>query len=312
MAISDNAIAVDRTPIQVVNSLPVMHGSGLTAPRRSQLQATEESNSKFIISLAANVQSHANSAGSESENLLIDAEIHTTEFDLAWHFAPRWQAGVRFSGIHLGSGELDSLISSWHSAFDLPDGDRGDLAQDGFLIAYDVNGVGEALNRSGSGLGDTQLSLAYQLIDNRSRALSMYGFVNLPTGDAPKLSGSESADYGLELAYSQLLSNRWAWHMNLGLVTLGDQELLAIATQDAYATGSVGFHFSSSEKWRWSAQLGVHTEIFDSEIEELNKPAWLMSFGLEYQRRWQFYFAEDVSVNRAPDFSLGLRWQSAF
>lgn len=296
----------------VVNSLPVAHGSGLAAPRASQLDSVGNADRNFAIAINTWLQSHANNAGSATENLLIDAEVHALEVELAWAFAPRLQARVRLGALSNSAGHLDGLISNWHSTFGLPDGDRGDLAQDEFLIAYDSGGVGRAINQSSRGVMDTELSLAYQLIDQPRTSLALHGFVNLATGDPTKLTGSDSADYGVELAYSREFSPKWAAHINLGVVAIGDDALYAIATQSSLINSSVGLHYASSENWRWTAQLDRHSEVFSSSIEELNKPAWLVSLGLEFGERWQVFLAEDLSVNRAADFSLGLRWRSRF
>ncbi|MFT5571759.1 MAG: hypothetical protein ACI9FR_000679 [Cryomorphaceae bacterium] len=52
--------------------------------------------------------------------------------------------------------------------------------------------------------------------------------------------------------------------------------------------------------------------MFDSQLKELSAPAWQLAFAGEFADQWQFYFAEDISVNRAPDLSIGANWQSSF
>ena len=58
-------------------------------------------------------------------------------------------------------------------------------------------------------------------------------------------------------------------------------------------------------------QLDGHGEVFDSLIEEINKPAWQLTLASNY-KQWQIYFAEDITVNRAADFSLGINWVSQY
>lgn len=297
-----------------------MQGSGLAAPRTSMLGIGSKSghNAKLAYSFGFNVQSHANDAGSEVENLIIDAETHTLDLTLAWNLTPQLQVAISLARVRNSAGHLDNLISEWHSVLDLPGGDRENLVRDGFLIAYDrqdagsTAATGTAITQSQSGFADTELSLAYQVLDQAKQSLSVYGFANLPTGNARKLTGSDKIDAGFEVAYSALLSPSWAWHLNLGGVLVGDDSLHKIATQQQFWTASIGTHWQANDRLRWSAQLDGHGAVFESLIEELSEPSVQLAIGLAYGKSWQLYFAEDLSVNHAADFSLGLRWRSAF
>ena len=307
------AVAADSAPIAVYNSLPIMQGSGLTVPQSANV--SKQKGLSWLVN--ASLQSHANDAGvrasSQSfERLVIDAEVLRLDARLQWQLAPRWQASIKLGSLRNSAGGLDSLIGRWHSAFDLTQGDRGNFAEDQFLISYANQAGQNRLNRATSGITDTEISVAYQLVGSANYSLAAHAYANLPTGKSAKLTGSDSTDLGFSVALASVSSGQWAWHTNLGVVMPGDTQLFGLETVDTIWQGSAGVHWQPRQRWRWTAQIDAHDGVFNSQIEELNRSAWQLSLGLEFAQQWQIYLAEDLSVNRAADFSFGLNWRSDF
>lgn len=302
--------AVDSTPIRAHNSLPIMQGLGLAPARDAALDSAQRLS--WAVDFA--LQSHANNAASANagEALLIDAESLLLSAELRWDFSPAWRAAIKVGAVRHSAGALDSAIRAWHDALGLTQGDREALADDQFTIFYQQNGRQTQLAKASSGVSDTELSLAYQLQETDRWQLAVHGFINLPSGDEARLSGSRSSDYGLAIAWASNTAQRWGWHSSIGLNAIGDDQLFGINTQNAVWSVSSGVHFQAGEKWRWSAQLDGHDALFESQIPELSRPAWQLALGLEFADQWQVFITEDLTVNRAADFTLGLSWRSKF
>ncbi len=293
-------------PIPTINSLPIMQGSGLGQPLLTNLN-TEQA---WSLDLNSYLQSHANDAGSSTEDLIIDAEVHSLSATLKLNFARDWQLGLQISGHKLKAGQLDSLIDDWHDLFGLDDGDRARQARDQLQILYRNQNDTIELNQPQSGLTDALLTLSYQAIDRPTFKLSVHGQLNLPTGSNASLLGSDKLDAAISLSAAGS-KGKLGWHANVGALGIGDDNLFLLSTRESTWFSSLGAHWQANDRWRWSAQMDVHGPVFESFIEEINQESWLFSLAGERTiwhngPRVQLYFSEDVSVNRSADFTLGI------
>jgi len=282
-----------------------MQGSGLSAPKPGRLLT----DASWNFEIQASLQSHANDAAGSDEILILDGEVQSVSALFQWNFYPRWQANLELIGVRNTAGNLDSVIDGWHSAFGLDQGDRNLFARDQLRFEYGNSTGRVSLIDSASGLGDVEAGLAYQLISNNKIDLSLNADLNIAVGDANDLLGSDKTDVSVSMALSSASHSAISWHANLGLLRIGDKTLFGATTKSSVGFTSLGVHWQPSKKWRWTAQLDGHQAVFDSAIPELNQSAWQLAFGLQYAKHWQVYFAEDISVNRAADFSIGIRWR---
>ncbi len=303
------ALAQNSQPIHVTNTLPIMIGSGLSAPKISDITSQKSLSVDFF----SRVESNANDAGSATETLTIDGEVQSFSALGKWNFFPRWQLSIELSALRHAAGNLDNLIREWHDFFGLDQGDRDFLPDGQFLYQYentDSELSAISINDSVSGISDTELSLAYQLYSDDKINLATYISAVLPSGDANKLTGSDKTDFKFSLALGSR-AQRIGWHASGDFIRIGDRRLFTIPTKDTTWATSMGVHFKASNAWRWSAQLDGHGAIFESAIDEIGGSAWQLSLATEY-RGWQMYFSEDVSVNHAADFSFGINWRAAY
>jgi len=300
-------LAVNTTPIPTKNTLPVMQGAGLGKPQSAKINNT----SPWTINVNASLQSHANDAGSQTESLLIDSEVHSVVTNLQWNFAPAWQLALQLEGLRNTSGHFDGTIDRWHDLFGLDAGDRSRQARDQINIEYHSPESATRINHANSGLGDTRISLGYQLQDRLDWQLAIYSEVNLPTGKPQSLLGSDKTDLSLGLAAARS-GETFGWHANLGVVAIGDKSLFGIATQTAAWFSSLGTHWQINQNWRISAQLDGHARVFVTSVDEIGGPAWQLSLSGERKlgkngASIQAYFSEDISVNRTADFLFGVK-----
>ena len=84
---------------------------------------------------------------------------------------------IRHSG-----GSLDSLIDGWHAFWGMPDGGRSDVPRDLLDVRYAGNGD-FILQHDAGGIGDTMLSLGYQLYRDEGSAASLVAGYKFATGD---------------------------------------------------------------------------------------------------------------------------------
>ena len=307
LSIVNPVFASDSTPIHVTNILPIMQGSGLGSPKYSLIKSADQS-PVFSSNFYLNLQSHANDAGSQNESLLIDGEVHQLAMQLNWQFAPLWQASIETSALRNTSGSLDGLIRDWHDLFGLQQGDRNTLEDDLFLYGYQDQELGSRLilDEATSGISDTELSVAYQFFSDQRFSVATYLSALLPTGDQAKATGSDKTDLKFTLAVGSNNVSSLAWHVNVDLISIGDDTLFAIPTKNGVWATSAGLHWQSNERWRWSAQLDGHDKIFNSAIDEIDKAAWQLTLAMQYGKHWQLYFSEDLTVNSAADFTIGI------
>lgn len=311
-------------PFMVSAELPVSIGLGLPKALSSQTIAAGETQ----WSINGSIQSHANDAGARDEELLLDGETHRIDFSFHYGLSERWQLDSQFAYIRHTAGQLDSLIQNWHDLLGVSDGDRPEFQQDNLLFSYQDTIQNASLDQSVSGISDIRIGVAYSLKPKEqptsaysSQWLLRAGF-NLPTGDAAKLTGSDKADFDIGLYGSSPKIGRFntlGWHANLGYLYIGDKQAFGIKTQTHNWFTSTGLHWAMRPNLQIKAQLDAHSALFDSAIDELARSAVLLTLGGSYRSPkhrngaiFDWYISEDLTVNRAADFTFGMAMRHHF
>jgi hypothetical protein len=265
------------------------------------------------------IKSNANDARRANESLVIDSETQNLEANLIYGLSDRWQLDMQVAYIKHSGGSLDSLIQSWHDVFGLSDGDRPLFQDDGFQFLY-IGDQGQANSiRPSGGLSDIRVGAGYSIKQNYISSLMVRFGVNLPTGSAEKLTGSDELDFDLGVYASGNNIGSWTslgWHNNLGMVLVGDDVSFSIPTKNTAWFHSIGLSWELNNKWQVKGQVDSHSALFDSKISELSKVASQLTLGLAYETEKsgliELYFSEDLTVNRAADFSIGIASRFVF
>jgi len=304
---------IETTPFWVNADLPVMQGLGL--PKALSAQLPIKGDTRLMIN--GIIKSNANDSGANNETLLIDGESQALELGFEYGLSQQWSVDLQLAYIRHTGGSLDSLIQSWHDAFGLSDGDRPLFDQDNLNFTYRRRDREHQINQTTGGISDARLGLGYALSQLAHKlkpidSLMLRSGVNLPTGDSDKLTGSDKLDWDIGL-YANGHSQKWsklAWHANFGYLYVGDDSLFGIKTKQHAWFNSLGLSWEISPNLQVKAQLDSHSALFDSEIDELAKYASQLTLGSAYRSKHlgliEFYVSEDLTVNRAADFSLGL------
>lgn len=297
-------------PFFVTNNLPVSIGLGL--PKALSSHSLDQGQKRLDINFG--VKSNANDAGNQnSEVLILDGETQSIDIGLSYGLTDRWQIDTQVSYLGHSSGSLDSLIQNWHDFFSLDDGDRPFFGRDEFLYSYTNNGEQDQLVESSDGISDIRIGLGYSIQQRFVDQLMLRAGLSLPTGDNEKLTGSEKTDFDLGIYANGRGDKRWkslGWHANLGYLFIGDDESLGITTKSGSWFNSLGAYWAVNSKLTIKGQLDSHGVLFESNISELSNSATELTLGFAYKTKrlgvLELYFSEDVTVNRAADFSVGL------
>lgn len=255
-----------------------------------------------------------------SESIFLDGETYRATLSASYGLSDRLELGIEIPYLSHDGGQLDSLIEDWHDFWGLPNGDRGDFAQDQLDYSYRKNGQ-QLLDfeEAESGLGDASLLLAWQLSSTEETTWSLRTGVKLPTGDADKLTGSESTDVhlGVHVSDQGLFGNpSFYTHANLGVLWMDEGEVLDDSREDWVGYGSGSLSWMVSQRVSLKAQVDFHTAFYDSELEEIGDFTAVLVFGGSIRAAKNtvvdISMSEDIVVNASPDvvFQLGVR--SAF
>lgn len=305
----NSAYAVDTSPIPSTNALPIMEGSGL-----SQHSGTDiVDKGRITVTITGHINSHANDAGSDTETLIIDGEVYNVNLQLNWGFTDNWHATLNIKGLRNTSGHFDNVIDTWHDLFGLDKGDRSNQNNNQLLFLYTNNSGTTRLDQTISAIGDIQIGASRKLLDTKALRITANINSNIPVGSSNRATGSEKADYSAFVSTSGTAQSL-GWHANLGILRIGDNKLFGVSTKPSTWFSSIGTHWQAKEHWRLSLQADSHGTVFDSDIDELKQTAWQLSLAGEFtwpkkNSSLQLYFTEDLSVNRAADFSFGINYR---
>ena len=249
-----------------------------------------------------------------NEELLLDGERSVLSLNTLVALSACWDMSVNVPLIAHADGYFDRSIESWHRFFNLPNGDRADVAPDQLDVAY-TDGIAAPLRLSNASasLGDVSLQAYYHCAGGWPTAQWVPSFgIKLSTGDESELTGNGATDLlaGLTSApfqWSDKLTGRAA----LGLALAGDSSLFAQESRQI-VSGSLVLGYRWSAQHEWLAQLDVNSASFDSELLELGDTTAQLTVAwrryLAKQRWFEIGIVEDLIADTAPDIALYLSW----
>jgi len=304
-------MAFSSAMTMAISTLPIAIGAGFPESNTATLVEAQQVSVKYQLQSNANDSGYSN--GLVTETLLIDGETQSISLAYAKRINKQWEVNANISSYKHSAGRLDSLIDSWHSAFGLDDGDRPLFEENQLLFVYEKNGVRQEINTKQTGIGDIQLGIARQILNNENSQASLRGAISLPTGSADKLTGSAKADVALSFHFGQhsiAKNKRFSWQAGLGVLAIGDDSLFGISTKSNSVYGDLSMQWKLRNSLHLYGQLNGHTALFESAIPELSKPSMQLTFGATFNassdKQWKIFFSEDINVNRSPDFSFGI------
>ncbi len=170
----------------------------------------------------------AAAANPEGTAFYVDGETMRTVIDFALGMNERFEFDVEIPFLMHTGGFLDSIIDEYHEALSLPDGGRPGFQRDRYANGYVTPGTSVFVEggRDGIRLGDIVLTGRTALVKagEGHPAISLSLSAKLPTGDADRLDGSGSADYGAAIEVSGRVG-RSSLHAGYAYTKIGSWDL---------------------------------------------------------------------------------------
>ena len=293
------------------NPFTLVYGQPLPTPAR--LPHAEE----LEYALSLDITNTLNVETSVNESLYVDFEAYNLTLGGIYGLSERWALKLDIPFIYRGGGVFDHAIDEWHKLFSLPRANRPAVADDQFRLFYSNNAATSvSIDTSQSGIADFQIGLGHSLYQTSKHALSIWAAIDLPAGDADKLTGNDDLDYSLWLAGSGKVGELSIIDTNMGLVLPGDSVLTGLETEDLVFFGHAGAHIALNPTLALKLQLAGHSGYYkDTDLDFLGS-AVIIIFGgainIGKCSAIDVGFSEDIKVGTSPDASLLISWKSQF
>lgn len=302
-------------PLQLSNREPLSQIFALPPMRSGEVLSADTTLWRGAIDIANNFVR----AQRDGENLLLDGESQRYELGVRRGIGANWELGVTVPWISYNGGVLDNFIEDWHRLWGLPNGGRPDYPTHQLNFMYQRDGRTELdMHAAESGFGDVQVSAAYQLFNAGQDAVALSAQINLPTGDADKLTGSGAASAGFALAatHSRWLDLPLTVTGNAGALWLPRGDVLADQQKQAAWFASGEINWAVAQDWRLKAQLQAHSALYDSALRTLGSTSAQLLLGgsVRLSQRWLLDagVGEDIAVDTAPDVTLQLALRAVY
>ncbi|MGB0266701.1 MAG: DUF3187 family protein [Pseudomonadales bacterium] len=238
----------------------------------------------------------------------LDGESLAGTLRLERGLAPGWAASLTVPFGSRGGGVLDQPIDGWHNLWRLPEGGR-DRAPTGAvsLFASEAGASAFAVDQRRSSLGDMQLGLARTLVDDGASVLTLRAQLELPTGSASELWGSDGWEGSLALALARPLGPL-ALTLQGGVLAGTAADFDPFERKDLAGFGSLALAWPLSPRWSLLGQLDGHSALLDTPLTPLGGWSVQGLLGLRWRSAgafaMDFGFSEDLRPGSASDFSL--------
>jgi len=293
----------DQNPFTLVYGQPL--------PTSARLPHTEE----FKYALLLDISNTLNVETTFNESLYVDYESYNLTLRGIYGLSERWALKLDIPFLYRSGGVFDNAIDEWHKLFNLPSGNRPAVEDNQIRLFYSNNAVTSInIDTPQSGVADSQLGIGYSLLQTTEHALSIWAAIDLPVGDADKLTGNGDLDYSLWLAGSSNVGDSSTIYTNLGVVLPGDSVLTGLETEDLVFFGHAGAQIALNPTLALKLQLAGHTGYYkDTDLEFLGSTVIFIFGGSINAGRCSAIdigFSEDIKAGSSPDIGLLISWKS--
>ena len=210
----------------------------------------------------------------------VDGELYCTSLSARRGIGKGLQLNLTVPILDFQAGVGDGAIEGFHDAFGFSQSGREGTFRDAYLV-YVRDAEGNELFRSaapGPRLSDVSLGLKARLPAPPAWLVAIEGTLKLPTGDEDDLSGSGSADFGLQLLGTRYF-RRSCLHTALAVVRLRNSQLLSDQT---LVSAMLGYEHAIGSMTSVVAQATVSQSPFgDLNINRLADVAYLVDLGVK-------------------------------
>ncbi len=250
----------------------------------------------------------------------LDGTTTVTTLSVRRGWGNRLEWGLEVPLVVHSGGATDGLIDGFHDLFGLPDGGRDGASRN--VLDYRLVREGQTLARVDAAeqhLGDVRALLGVRLPDQPGRQSALRAAVELPTGRAGNLTGSDAVDVAL---WWETRDRRWLERLGVtvtimgGVAFPGDGPLPGDMRRPVVFAGHLGLHYPLRPALSVHAQLDGHSDLADTPIPQLGDRALLGTLGATWRwpsSRWlALAVVEDLTTRSAPDVVFKLSMGSRF
>ena len=291
-------------PVLWRNTSPVSATLGLPRAASAVLPAPGAVAADLALDWASDFTT--NQRGDASVRL--DGESLAGTLRLERGLALGWAASLTVPFGTRGGGVLDQPIDGWHNLWGLPEGGRDRAPTGAVSLSASEAGVSAfALGQRRSSLGDVQLGLARTLVDDGASVLTLRAQLELPTGSASELWGSDAWEGSLALALARPLGPL-ALTLQGGVLAGSASDFDPFKRKDLAGFGALALAWPLSPRWSLLGQLDGHSALLDTPLTPLGGWSVQGLLGLRWRSAgafsMDFGFSEDLRPGSASDFSL--------
>lgn len=303
------AAAADDAPLRIRNLAPASGIYGEPVALGGEVLANGYELT-FDTDLANNFTSDANGG----TLAFFDGETTYLTYGFRQAIADRLEWGIELPYVIQRGGYLDPVIDDFHDVFGFDDNGRHAAKHNRIdYFVSDGDKVYVDFQNERRGWGDARIGGGFQLLLEPGRALAARALVKIPTGDSDELTGSGGTDVAAWLDYTdrELLARyRVSITGAIGLMVLGDGDLLPHEQNRAAGYGHFGLSYQATDAWSIKGQVDYHSQLIDVSIDQLAGAALQGTLGVRWQvspRLWSdFAMVEDLTANSTSDVMMQL------
>lgn len=296
-------------PLNIRNSLPLFLSAG--SPSIISAECKNALNLDFTYSSTYLVDT------SNEWSFKMDLETAVMDIQVRKLFGDSMELSLDLPVISFNSGIMDGFLKVYHDAFGFPDYGRSKRPLNDFLFEVTHNGSTVIRGKSGEiALGDLKIGIKKALYIG-DPYISIYGFIEFPTGDPKGGYGNGALDGGIALLVNKGLGDRFMTYLNAGVVFTDSFRAEQTVSLRDYLYGGVGL------EWLYSKRISLNTQFFiqgspfrKTGIRSIDEVATILSFGGRYmidpKSALEISFSEDTNTAGAPDFMAGIGYGYRF
>jgi hypothetical protein len=246
---------------------------------------------------------------------LVDGEHYRTAVAVRRGIRENVQLEFVVPVVSFQGGVLDSAVENFHDALSLGQMGRLGVPRDVFQVYVRSDEAELSVNDNpGVALGDVVLGAKFDLLRGSaspSLKLAAEALLKLPTGSEERLTGSGSADVGVQVLATKYF-RKSCLHASLGLAYLGEMDRLGLSRQ-AVLSGMLAYERALGSRTSVLGQVTVSQSPFaDLDLDRLQEVSTQVTVGLKRVVGKQillFGITENVAhFNNSPDigFHFGL------
>ena len=296
-------------PLNIRNSLPLFLSVG--SPAIISAECENSLNIDFTYSSTYLVDT------SNEWSFKMDLETAVMDIQVRKLLGDSMEISLDLPVISFNSGIMDGFLKVYHDAFGFPDYGRSKRPLNDFLFEVTHNGSTVIRGKSGEiALGDLKMGIKKALYIG-DPYISIYGFIEFPTGDPKGGYGNGALDGGVALLVNKGLGDRVMTYLNAGIVFTDSFRAEQTVSLRDYLYGGVGV------EWLYSKRISLNTQFFiqgspfrKTGIRSIDEVATILSFGgiyrIDPKSALEISFSEDTNTAGAPDFMAGIGYSYRF